>query len=166
MVEVWRKRVADWFDAPWRIIPAQPVLFAFMWIGAIHVLATTTNDRLGFDVAGFGRVTYYAWNFLMLVGPVMVGSAKLLLRYQRGRYLVWGYWLRLGGDAAVFASLAAYLVTRLVVLGIHMGDSPLFSMITFTGIEVLVGAFIVRDIGSLVMLERVTSRVHARGTGA
>jgi len=162
VVEAWRKRVADWFDVPWRIIPAEPVLFLFLWIGAIHVLATPNNERLGFDVAGFGRSTYYAWNALMLIGPVMVGAAKLLLRYRRGRYLVWGYWLRLGGDLAVFAALAAYLLTRVIVLGPHMGDSPLFSMITFTGIEVLVGAFVVRDVGSLVMLERVTSHIHAR----
>lgn len=162
MVEEWRKRVADWFDAPWRIIPAEPVLFLFVWIGAIHVIVTPNNDDIGFSNAGFGSFTYYAWNVLMLIGPTMVGTARMLVHYRRGRWRVWGNWLRLGGDLAVFAGLAAYLIARITVLGAHMADSPLFSMITFTGIEVLVGAFVVRDIGALVLLERVTGDLHAR----
>lgn len=164
MVEEWRKRVADWFDDPWRVIQTQPVLFLFMWIGVIHVVATPDNEHLGFDEVGFGRITYWAWNVLMLTGPVMVGAARLLIRYRKGRYRVWGGWLRLGGDLAVFAGLAAYLATRMLVLGPHMADSPLFSLITFTGIEVVVGAFVVRDIGALVLLERVTSHLHREGT--
>lgn len=156
-------RIARWFDTPWRVVPAQPILYLFLWIAAWHVIITTANTRLGFEEIGLGTFTYCAWNVLVLISPPVVTVAWLLIRHGHGTDRVWAFWLRLGGDMAMFAALLAYLTTRLTILGHRndtIADSPLFSLITISGVEVLVGAFITVDIGALILLDRTARKVR------
>jgi len=154
--------MAEWFTKPWRIVPAQAVLYVFLWIAGIHVIVTPFNEEIGFELAGLHPGTYYWWNALVLISPVMVAAAYALIRHGRGSVRMFGFWLRLGGDLGVLAALTALIATRVHVLGDSgpLGDSPLFGLITLTGLNVFVGMLIVRDIGALVVIERLAGILH------
>lgn len=162
-------RLRAWLDSSWPLVPSQAVLFLFIWIASIHVAVTQTNARIGFDDIGFAPGVYAAWNVLMLLAPPMVAMSWLLLRFRRGRYRVVGLWLRLGGDIGVFMGLLAFLVTRMALLRdgtpgrclVDIGDSPLFALVVLSGIEGLVGLYVLRDSGSLVLMESWASHVRS-----
>lgn len=162
MNDAIRQRIAKWFATPWRVVPAQAVLYTFLWIAAIHVIVTPANEQIGFREAGFGTTMYYWWNALVLLGPTMTGLAYVLIWHTRGHLRVAGFWIRLGGDLAVLASLTALVVTRVMVLSgdTPMGDSPLFALISLTGFAVFTAMLVVRDIGTLIVLERLASFIH------
>lgn len=157
-----RQRITDWFATPWRVVPAQAVLYTFLWIAGVHVIVTPKNEQIGFREAGLGAATYYWWNALVLLGPVMVGAAYLMICKLHGLYRMAGFWIRLGGDLSVLAALTALVLTRVLVLGDNgpLGDSPLFALITLTGTGVFVTMLVVRDIGALVVLERLATFLH------
>lgn len=152
--------IEEWFDAPWRIVPAEPILFLFLWIGGVHVIATTDNNRIEFVDAGLSEYVYLAWNILILLSPIMVAVAWLLITFKAGRWMVFGFWLRLGGDTGILCALAALIATRIAVIEAPIGDSPLFGLITLGGFAVFIACLVVRDIGALVLLERLTSRLR------
>jgi hypothetical protein len=159
-----RKRISKWFATPWRVVPAQAVIYTFLFIAAVHVIVTTSNEQIGFREAGLGAATYYWWNVLILLGPAMTGVAYLLIRHASGHLTVWGLWLRLGGDLSVLATLTALIATWIMVLTDvgPLGDSPLFALIALSGLTVFTGMLVVRDIGALIVLERIANVIHRR----
>lgn len=158
-----RGRIYQWFAHPWQVVPAQAVLFTFLFIAGVHVVATPNNTSIGFDAAGLSTHTYQWWNLLILTSPIMVAASYLLIRYGRAYGRLTGFWLRLGGDLGMTAALATIIATRIAVLtpdGVP-GDSPLFSMITLSGMNMWCLMLVVRDIGAIVTLERLASHIHA-----
>ncbi len=156
--------LSAWFGVPWRFVPAQAVLFVFVWIAGVHVIATPNNEQIGFLEAGLSSRVYIAWNILILVSPCLVAISYMLIRYSRGHFRVAGFWVRLGGDFGVMSALSALIWTRIAVLTAtpddRVGDSPLFSLISLSGVTVFTAMLIVRDIGAIVLLERLATRLE------
>lgn len=156
----WRRRLTAYLDQPWPVIAAQPVLYLFMWIAAIHVAATSGNRSIGLEATGLSADWYLAWNVLALGGPMMVAAAWWLIRHGSGKRRVWGFWLRAGGDVAALAAIGTYIAARLILLHNNIADSPLFALITLTGVAVLVFLWVVRDTAALILLERMATQLH------
>lgn len=156
-----RGRIYQWFAHPWQAVPAQGALFAFLFIAGVHVIVTPNNTSIGFEAAGLSTATYMWWNILILSSPVMVAASYLLIKYGLGYARLTGFWLRLGGDLGMTAALAVIIATRAAVLSpIGVGDSPLFSMVTLTGLTMWCAMLVVRDIGAIITLERLANRIH------
>ena len=161
MKEKMRRQITSWVDAPWRMIPAQPILYTYMLMAGIYIIATPSNERIGFEDAGFSDSLYYALNILVIMSPLVTGIAWILIRYRSGTQRVLGFWLRLAGDAGVLAALIAFIITRYIVLRGAMGDSPMFSLIILSGFASVVFVWLVRDIGKIVLLERTANQLKS-----
>jgi len=162
-LRVWLSHLK--LENPKRVVPANAVLYFFAWIGAVHVVYSGDNPHIDFGGAGLGESAYYWWNTLILLGPLLAGVAYLLIvKAPSGSYKVFGFWLRFGADTAVFAALLAIIITRFIVLYPDVGDGPLFALISLTGVCVYSAMLIVRDIGTLLLLEHVAGVIHDRET--
>lgn len=156
------RKVSAWFVAPWRLVPAQPVLYLFIWIAGLHVIATPNNTQIGFSEAGLDERVYHWWNALILASPVMVAAAYVLIFHTHGHLRIAGLWVRLGGDVGVVSALAALIWTRILILAPgpnQIGDS-LFSLIALTGVTVFVAMLVVRDVGAIILLGRLSRRLQ------
>jgi hypothetical protein len=162
MSEQLRTSISRWFTTPWRVVPASPILYVFVFVAGVHVIATTGNAELGFDEAGFVPVVYYWWNFLVVVSPFMVCLAYILIRKAHGHARLWGFWLRLAGDFGTAAAVTAMVTTRLLILSpnVIMSDAQLFSLIILCGVAVFMLELVVRDIGALVVMEKLARQLH------
>lgn len=162
------RKVSAWFVAPWRVVPAQPVLYLFIWIAGLHVIATPNNTQIGFSEAGLDERVYHWWNALILASPVMVAAAYVLIFHTHGHLRIAGLWVRLGGDVGVVSALAALIWTRILILAPEpnqIGDGLLFSLIALTGVTVFVAMLVVRDVGAIILLERLSRRLHSWDKG-
>lgn len=157
-----RTSISRGFTTPWRVVPASPTLYVFVFVAGVHVIATTGNAELGFDEAGFVPAVYYWWNFLVVVSPFMVCLAYMLIRKAHGHARLWGFWLRLAGDFGTAAAVTAMVTTRLLILSPNtiMSDAQLFSLIILCGVAVFMLELVVRDIGALVVMEKLARQLH------
>lgn len=152
-------------EHPKRVVPANAVLYFFVWVAAVHVVYSRDNPHIDFDGAGLGDSAYYWWNALILLGPLLAGGAYLLITRASGSWKVLGFWLRFGADTAVFTALLAIIITRFIVLyPAGMGDGPLFALISLTGVCTYSAMLMVRDIGTLLLLEHVAGVINSGET--
>lgn len=157
-----RGKLYQWFAYPWRVVPAQAVLFTFLFIAGVHVVATPNNTSIGFELAGLSTGTYHWWNALILTSPMLVGIAYVLIRFGQGYCRLVGFWLRLGGDLGMVSALTVIITTRVAVLSADgVGDSPLFAMIALAGVTTWCVMLVARDVGAIVTLEQLASKIHS-----
>lgn len=149
----------SWFDAAWRVVPTQALMYLFIWLGGVLALQGD-GAPVGFEALGLGISAYHAWHVLCIGSPMLVMASRLIIYFLRGRWRVFGFWLRLGGDLGVLMALIAYLAARVTVLQSSISNAALFALTVVAGVLALVVAWVVRDVGAIVALEKLTTRLH------
>jgi hypothetical protein len=135
------------FDELWRLIPAQPILFPFFFIGAALTLLCPPAAPVA--MTGIHLVT---WSVLALVTPALVLAAWWMIVRKTGftRYL--GFYFRFGGDIGQLVVLATYIAS--------WSNAPVYALVILVGVAAFVTVLVVRDIMALVLVENVASRLY------
>lgn len=147
----WLQR---WFIPPkgiedWQRIAFQPMLFSFMWIGAVlHLVFGDLTAVHRDDLAGG---VYVAWMGLSLITPPMALAALALIVHATGRWRLRGLWLRLGADIGFTAAMSTYLVVKL-----GSGDFHTYSVFTLVAIVVFCAHLVMRDVKRLRQVETMS----------
>ena len=152
-----------WADTPWPHVPAAAACYLFLWIAAIHVVASPRPDSMGLGLVG---VPYLGWAVLALTSPVASWVAWWMIRHRQGRWRVAGFWVRLGADIGMATTLGSFLLARALLYHGHIPDAPLFAIIALFGILATIMMLIARDIAALVILTQLANRIHRTGDDA
>ena len=133
----------------WQRIAFQPMLYTFMWIGAVlHLVVGDVTAVHRDDLAGG---VYAAWMGLSLITPPMALAALALIVHATGRWRLRGLWLRLGADIGFTAAMSTYLVVKL-----GSGDFHTYSVFTLVAIVVFCAHLVMRDVKRLRQVETMS----------
>ena len=152
-----------WADTPWPHVPAAAACYLFLFIAAVHVVVSPRPDSMGLGLVG---VPYLGWAVLALASPVASLVAWWMIRHRQGRWRVAGFWVRLGADVGMFAALGSFLLARSLLYHGYIPDAPLFGIIAMCGILATTVMLIGRDVAALVILARLTTRIHNQADDA
>lgn len=139
----------------------QPVLYFFLWSAAVRI---TVDDAAVPDIP-FRQVlstwTDVAWDALALGCPPMALLAWRMIARGDGRAKLRGHWLRLSADVGMFVSLLTYHVaTVLAEPGWGGDDATAYSRYLTAACIVFIAALVVRDIWSLILIDRVAAGIR------
>lgn len=139
------------FDEMWRLIPAEPYLFPFFFLGGVISLVFPPAQGL----LGPGPI-FVLWSFGALVSPVMVLVAWHMVMHCSGIARYTGLWIRLGGDAGQFFVLALYLLARTNFPDL---DTRGYGLTVQVGVTSFVLMLVARDLLALWIVEQLASKL-------
>ena len=151
---------------PWHRVAYQPILYLFLWGAAARVWLDNDEPAIPFNVLASG--VDHIWLFLSLFCPPLALLSWLLIT---GRVVRWrkgalaGLWTRLGADVGEFAALLTYHVVTLRAAVMREAEVQVYFRY-ITGATVLfVAALVVRDVWSIVAVERIAADMRAEVAG-
>lgn len=134
----------------WRLLPAQPLMYLFLFGATIWGLFTDRpHDLLYLDSLGL----YVSWSICGIFSPLLFGVASyLVLRTDlHNRWLRFGLYWRLAADVGMFTYLAIICLAELIpAYGDHelVHTALMLFAVTFVGLE------LVRDVWTIIKVER------------
>lgn len=156
-------RLIQWgnvyFNARWRVVPFQPVLFTLLTIGAIHV-ALSAGESIGFAETFGGSWFYKAWLALSFFAPLQLICSSYLIRKRRGRSRYRGYWFRLGADVSEFSVVATFLIAWIESGRYRGNDYRLYLLFIAVAVLIFLAELVVRDIWKLRLIEKVAAGIR------
>ena len=158
------RKVIEWgernISEKWRVIPFQPIVFLFSFIGVIHVLATP-GETIDFAKVFGGEWAYGAWVSLMIFTPVLFVSSCYLIGYTTGKWLYRGYWFRFAASTGQFVAILSFLLAW-VGAGRAVGnDYRHMSLFLDVAVLVFLAATVIRDTWKLLLIESVARHIHS-----
>jgi hypothetical protein len=109
---------------------------------------------------GLVGVPYLGWAVLAVASPVASWVAWWMIRHRQGRWRVAGFWVRLGADIGMATALGSFLLARSLTYHGFIPDAVLYGIIALCGILATIMMLIGRDVAALVILTRLTTRIH------
>lgn len=140
----------------WPLIPFQPILYLFIFGVAIR-LWISDSPPPAFDQVVGTSAFYGFWLALGLIGPLLALLSWFQIRAGGKKRFV-GLWLRFAGDITVFANLISYHIT--VASTISPSEPRIYSRYIVGSALIFTLSLIVRDIWTLVLVERLAIRIH------
>jgi hypothetical protein len=134
------------FDELWRLIPAQPVLFPFFFVGGL--LSVYQPPAM----LSFTALTL--WSGLAIISPLLVLMAWWMIMYRSGFTRYSGFYIRLGGDLGQVIVLLTYIIS--------LCNPPIYAAAVLIAVSAFVGLLVVRDFMAVVLVESVASRLYAK----
>ena len=151
----WFGKLNIFFAQDWRIMAFQPLLYLFIF-GASIRLALSDSEPPRFDVITDGF--YQIWLGLGIIGPLLATAAWFCVKHLSGIWKFRGMWFRLGADLMMFTNLFTYHIASLVLH--EDNQTRIFSRYVFGASMLFVLVLIMRDVWSLVLTERLASRIR------
>lgn len=150
----------DWEDRilveSWIPIRFQPILFVFLFVGAVFLFVKRPTLPTMSAMAGSGPA--YTWFVLALACPPLLFIAWLMIHYGTGRKTYLGYWMRFAADAGQAVSFGTWMLVLTSDQTPELEDA--YAWIVLTSILVFLIVLVVRDVLKVVLLERTSSAVQ------
>ncbi|AYB70692.1 hypothetical protein SEA_JOIEB_60 [Mycobacterium phage JoieB] len=143
----------EYFATNWARVPFQPVLYMFLFLGALLVV----SFDLDYPAFEEHSVVFWQWIALSLICPPMALSSWILIRWHPGRPRYVGFWVRLGADAGQLASLSCFLTV--ISQDIDYIASELYAAEIFSAVWWFVIILVIRDIWKLAITERLAAAI-------
>lgn len=142
----------------WPLVPYQPILYLFIFGAAIR-LCIDQDPPPDFDLV-IGNYFYILWLVLGLSGPMLALASWFMIR-RSGRAGFVGLWVRFASDIMVFVNLISYHIT--VVNTLTSNETRIFSRYVVGSALLFTIFLIIRDLWTLVLVERMAGRIHRDG---
>jgi len=149
-------RVEHIFDQTWVIIPSQPILNVFIFLGTLMVILVDAPP-ISFEALMIGPWVFVAWCAMGTASPVGTAIAHHLIYRHQKKTRLFGFWLRAGSDIMMLLALTAYLVAKFLS---PFDDASVYSTSILIGVWIIQTLLVVRDLWALVLIERTASRLH------
>lgn len=154
----WGRKV---FAPRWRLVPFQPILSVFAFLGTLHVIFTDNAPIDNMDhVIGWGG--YSAWLILALSSPPLLVVAWWLVLRSHGHARYLGLWIRLSADIAQGSALLAFLMSMVKAGRATGNDWRVFSFFILCCVTVFCAALVVRDVWTIMLTQQVAARIRRR----
>lgn len=153
-----RGRLNSWLSRPWALVPFQPILFFFLFVGTIHVIGFSIPNSMEIAV---GHVTYHVWAALGVGCPPLLLVSWLMIRFGNSHMIYAAMWLRLGADMGQLFALAAFGAARLAYITSY-GEPGLYVVFITAACLLFLSLLVVRDVAKLILVERVARRLNGR----
>jgi len=140
------------FDELWRLIPAEPYLFPFFFLGGLVSLFFPPTQGLLSP-----GPTFALWAGSAVVSPIMVLVAWHMVVHCSGMTRYTGLWIRLGGDAGQFFVLALYLLARTSLPDLSTRG---YGLTVQVGVTLFILVLVLRDILALWIVEQIASKLN------
>lgn len=150
------------FDKSWRIIAFQPVLYLILWAAAIRLGLDHDDRQLSFDAiapTGF----YGVWITMGIICPMTSLLSWFLIQKRYGRQRFIGVWLRLASDVGVLTTIVAYhaAVIMMILDDNDIDDEQyIYARYLQSATILFVAMLVIRDVWSLVIIERLARTIH------
>ena len=165
--------VKDWlvragmrhFDhSRWHIIPFSPILYTAVFLGAVTVLVTPSNNLQTM----FGYPLYVLWSVTcMLCVPLLVVARRLVMGgTPRQRYI--GLYLRFGLEFCLWLELWAVQIGQIANLFTPQrtdSEPYLFSLFTLAACGIFVGCLVLRDLWVVWVTEMTATQIKNADDG-
>ena len=136
------------FTESWGALPAVPILYGTLLLGAIQVSVFDPIPGGPDDIATEWWASL-SWRILSIMSPVLAFIAWWLINRRSGQTRLFGLWLRLAGD------LGRWLEDR----G-EYDDPRIYFTYALTGVLIFVGMLVIRDVWILVQVEEITRELE------
>jgi hypothetical protein len=157
-LRVWAN---TFFDELWRLIPAQPILFPFFFVGGVITLIWYPGaNLLRWENGATATYCMELWKFLAVISPLMVLLAWWMIIYRCGRTRYAGLLIRLGGDIGQLFVLATYLLARFIDPTLGLRDDRIYGLSVILGSWVFVLILVARDLYALWFVEQLASKLR------
>lgn len=151
------RRANTFFATNWARVPFQPILFLFMFVGAILIVVFDVTTP-AFDATAGG--VFWQWILLSLICPPMALAAWTLIRFHSGKARYFGLLIRFGADVGQLASMSAFLTV--VADDLDTIASEVYAAQLFTAVWWFLVTLVIRDIWKLALTERVATAIEER----
>ena len=139
----------------WRKIAFQPMLYFFLWLGALTLLifGGFFTDQPTFI---YHSSLFWTWGGLSLFCPPLALVSLHLVTSPSGRKKYFGLWVRLAADVGQFVALVVYLAQRFRVDDIHI-----YGQFSVVSCAVFVGHLVGRDVSRIISVEQLASKIES-----
>jgi hypothetical protein len=151
----WLFGWANRFSDTWGSLPAVPVLYFFMFLGTVQIIATSTPGQVL-------HAPYWVsmlWRGSALCSPMLVVLAWYLVTHRAGRQRLFGLWMRFAGDFGQAIALAVFLTMRLAYTPVH-DDAHIFLMYIVGGVFTFVTMLVIRDVWILRRVQEIAAYIE------
>ncbi len=149
----WMQKVfmpADAMD--WRRVAFQPMLYLFLWIGAVCYLIF--DDIFAIDRDPSTGLTP-VWLFLSLVCPPLALVSVRMVSRGGGVWKYRGFWVCLAADIGQFTALLTYTIQKFT-----SGDFHVYPVTILVATTVFVFHLVMRDMRRLHDVEKLATELH------
>ena len=150
-----------WFSHDsWHRVPFQPILYFFLWSATLRIVITD-NPPIRFEF--IGTYTYTAWATAGLLCPPLALFAWWLMKrskWRRGPLAA--LWIRLGADLGQLVALLTYHIVSVFTVYNLQNESRIYARYCVGAATMLVIALVLRDLWSIVLMERVAAKLRER----
>lgn len=154
------RHLNTYFAMNWARIPFQPILYTFLFIGALLVI--------GFDVdyPAFEDTPHVFWQWIILsvICPPLSLASWILIKWHPGRPRYVGFWIRAGSDVGQLFSVTAFIAA--ISPQIDYVASELYAAEIFSAVWWFILILVIRDVWKIVVTERVATVLEDRKDGS
>lgn len=141
----------------WGTLPAVPVLYFFMLVGSLHIIATDGDYALPADAPPYW--VGILWRVTTVVAPLLALTGWWMVSKHTGGVRLSGLWLRFAGDFGQATGLLVFLVLRMG--DIPFNDDPrVYLVYVAAGTFFLVVMMVARDVWILWQVRKVAADIE------
>lgn len=144
----------------WRRVSFQPMLYLFLFLGAIFILFFGDPFAQPSDY-GEPDTLFLVWDGLGIICPPLALLSLWLIVRAPPKWKYIGFWTRLTADVGMLSSLMSYCVLRL-----SFGDFHIIPIACLLAATLFVFHLVIRDIRTLREVEKLASVLHRKAWDA
>jgi len=159
----WMFGWAERFTDTWGALPAEPILYFFMFSGLLQITAFPRPSASSANTpANTPDWVSELWRVAGFAAPLLCLIAWYLINKRTGSQRLAGLWVRFAGDFAQATALTTFLIIRFADSPIN-DDAHVYLMNIDVGVLVFVVMLVLRDVWILVKVEEIAAHLERLG---